>query len=279
MMTYRSCSLVLLGYWLHQAAFSADGFQPAVCNSKSIRISPPTKEQHIHINENARCMCPLDMTTSTDGDAVYDDTLITKASKKLDWEKSEAKSQKPILNLSLRDVSPEESTADAVDDEDIAGWNSGQRWEITMKNLSELGVFANDEETSIQALLKNCPQLFRLDPTAIQGTAQWVIDEFGLAYLQNAVLRDGNSILLSFRKDDAAYGLQFMSLMMMTDAKMACAASSAFLLEAIRGGIQERTVSAALGAASNATSQAGKSVASETMESFRKLRDANRHKK
>lgn len=275
MTTYRFWYLVMLAHLLHLAAFSADGFQPAVCNYK------PTKEQHRHKSGNRRDLCPLSLKRNTNSDVVYDDPLIAEASKKLDWEKSEAKSQKPILNLSLRDVSPEESTADMEDDEDIEEWNSGQRWEITVKHLSELGVFANDGETSTcsQALLKNCPQLFRLDPTAIQETAQWAIGEFGLAYLQNAVLRDGNSILLSFRKDDAVYGLQFMSLMMMTDAKMACAASSAFLLEAIRGGIQERTVSAALGAASNATSQAGKSIASETMESFRQLRDANRHKK
>lgn len=226
----------------------------------------------------------MSVSASTDDcDVVYDDDLIANASKKLDWEKSEAKSQQPILNLSLRDASPEESMTNTDDDEDndVLEWNCGQRWAITVEKLSEIGVFASDKDPleSRRTLLKNCPQLFRLDPSEIQETAKWVIDEFGLAYLRIAVLRDGNSILLSFKKEDAAYGLEFMSMMMMTDAKMACAASSAFFLEAIRGGIQERTVSAALGAASSATSQASKSIASDTMESFRQLRDANRHKK
>ncbi len=279
MLVFQFCSLLLLVYCFHQAAFSVDGFQQ-VCETR--RISPP-KVQHLHqTGANKRAFCELYSTASTDDrDTVYDDDLITKASKKLDWEKSEAKSQLPILNLSLRDTSPEESNTDDDELNGVLEWNCGQRWAITVEHLSELGVFGKDEDPleSSRVLLENCPQLFRMDPSDIQKTAEWVIGEFGLAYLRIAVLRDGNSILLSFRKEDAAYGLEFMSMMMMTDAKMACAASSAFLLEAIRGGIQERSVSAALGAASSATSQASRSIASDTMESFRQLRDANRHKK
>ena len=224
----------------------------------------------------------MSATANVKDDGFYDDNLITMASEKLDWEKSDERNQKPVLNLSLRDTSPEERRINKDDDDDVLQWNRGQRWTITVDHLSDLGVFANDEGStnkSSRALLKNCPQLFRLDPSAIRETAQWTIREFGIVYLQAAVLRDGNSILLSFRKDDASYGLEFMSVMMMTDAKTACAASSAFLLEAIRGGIQERAVSAALGAAGSATSKASQSIASDTMESFRKLRDANRHKK
>jgi len=130
----------------------------------------------------------------------------------------------------------------------------------------------------LAVLLKHCPQLFRLEPTAIRETARYIVSEFGADYLRNAVLRD-DAVLLSFRKDQVAYGLEFMSTMMMTDARPVCGASSAFFLQAIEGGIQERTVGAALGAASAATSKASRSIASDTMESVRKLRDVTRHKK
>ena len=245
--------------------------------------TPPTVDNRKNC-EFGRYLGHFSASIGVDGDDFYDDNLIMAASKKLDWEITEQRSQKPILNLSLRDVSPEETTNSTDDDEeDISEWNRGQRWSVSVEYLSELGLFANEGSStpteSSSVLLRNCPQLFRLDPSSIQETAQWIIDEFGLVYLQAAVLRDGNCVFLTFRKEDAAYGLQFMSLMMMTDAKTACAASSAFLLEAIRGGIQERTVSAALGAAGTATSTASRSIASDTMESFRQLRDANRNKK
>jgi len=41
----------------------------------------------------------------------FDDNLLTAASNKLPLETSEEKNQKPILNLSLRDASPEETPA------------------------------------------------------------------------------------------------------------------------------------------------------------------------
>ena len=272
--------IILLCYYFHPVLFLAHGFQPI----RTVARAPPRVDSQHENGEHRTYLGHFSASTSVDGGICYDDNLINAASKKLDWEITEERSQKPILNLSLRDVSPEETTNNTDDDDDLLEWNRGQRWSISVKYLSELGVFANngpssapDESDSV--LLKNCPQLFRLDPSIIQGTAQWIISEFGLRYLQAAVIRDGNSILLSFQKEDAAYGLEFMSVMMMTDAKTACAASSAFLLEAIRGGIQERAVSAALGAAGNATSKASKSIASDTMESFRQLRDANRNKK
>lgn len=270
------CSILLL-FCCSFRAPSAFGFQS---RNRSGALSPAKSHQD-RIIEHRRGLCHFSATTSSEDAIIYGDTFIAKAAEKLDWEKSELKSQKPILNLSLRDASPEETEIDTDDDDDVLEWNQGQRWAITVDHLSNLGLFSNDEGSinSSQVLLENCPQLFRLDPSSIQETAEWIIKEFGLAYLQAAALRDGNSILLSFRKADASYGLEFMSVMMMMDAKMACGASSAFFLEAIRGGIQERAVSAALGAAGSATSQASRSIASDTMESFRQLRDANRHKK
>jgi hypothetical protein len=270
-------SIGLLCFYFSPALICVYGFQP-ICRTRTV---PPLTDHPDHTGENGRdLVCHFSAATSVGGDGSYDDNLVAAASKKLDWELSEEKKQKPILDLSLRDVSPDETKADGDGDGDVLEWNRGQRWTVTVEYLSELGVFANEGSSpASEEIVSVCPQLFRLDPSAIQETARWIIDEFGLAYLQAATLRDNNPILLSFRKDDAAYGLEFMSLMMMTDAKPACGLSSALLLEAIRGGIQERAVSAALGAAGNAASQATRSIASDTMESFRKLRDANRNKK
>mmetsp|Transcript_3757 Transcript_3757/g.9846 ORF Transcript_3757/g.9846 Transcript_3757/m.9846 type:complete len:288 (+) Transcript_3757:46-909(+) len=277
--------ILLLYYNSFSATYSVSAFEPT-CRKRAALAEHSSNRS----GESGRPVSFLPAVNSDDGGYFYDDNLITAASKKLDWEVSEQRSQKPILNLSLRDASPEELYISVDDDDDASKWNQGHRWNITVEYLSELGVFDTEDissatETSplptisTRSLVEKCPQLFRLDPATIQETAQWIVDEFGISFLRAAIIRDNNPILLSFRKEDAAYGLEFMSTMMMTDAKPACAASSAFLMEAIRGGIQERAVSAALGAASSATSKASRSIASDTMESFRQLRDANRHKK
>ena len=278
----RLVFVLLLYHHPFPAQFSACAFEPK-CR-KRIAL-----EYRDDCGKSARDVRSLSAVASDDSGDLYDSSLIAAASKKLEWEISEQRNQKPVLNLSLRDASPEDIETSA-DDDDQSQWNQGHRWKVTVEYLSELGVLDSGEPSSAtqnsqspsistRTLLEECPQLFRLDPSAIRETAQWIVDEFGISFLRAAIIRENNPVLLSFRKEDAAYGLEFMSTMMMTDAKPACAASSAFLLEAIRGGIQERTISAALGAASSATSQASRSIASDTMESFRQLRDANRHKK
>eukprot|EP00536_Pseudo-nitzschia_multiseries_P018929 jgi/Psemu1/58064/gm1.58064_g len=240
---------------------------------------------HVHVHRAAP-------DGSGDGESA-DAHLAAEASKKLPWELSDEKQQKPVLNLSLRDASPEDLPSESEDDVAANKWNKGQRWEATIGFLEEMGIVADDDDDDettpdtpwlsparkSSALLRDCPQLFRLEPSEIRKTGEWIAETFGTGYLSNAVLRDRNAVLLSFRRDDAEYGLEFMSLMMMTDAKPACLASSAFLVTAIEGGIQERAVGAALGLAAEATSRASKSIASDTMESFRQLRDAKRHKK
>lgn len=131
---------------------------------------------------------------------------------------------------------------------------------------------SNNEE-----ILQHCPQLLRLDPIMVTETAEWVINNFDVEYLESEWK------LLSYPVDDAAYGLDFMATMMMMtgnpDAvRTLCSQSTAMLLQGIEGGIQERAVQSALGAASEATSKASKSIASDTMESFRQLRSSRRNK-
>mmetsp|Transcript_23855 Transcript_23855/g.44332 ORF Transcript_23855/g.44332 Transcript_23855/m.44332 type:complete len:131 (+) Transcript_23855:451-843(+) len=120
--------------------------------------------------------------------------------------------------------------------------------------------------------LEACPQIFRFLPSMVTETAQFLISEFGVEYLES------KPQLLGFKQSDVSYGLEFMSTMMMTDAKSLCAKSTNLLLQAIQGGIQEKAVQNALSTASDATSKASKSIASDTMESYRQLRANNRNK-
>jgi len=228
-------------------------------------------------NNNSNNAVPL-LFSSFFSDGIYNEKFIIAASKKLGWEINEETSQKPLLVLSSRDNSPEDYPVDDDVIKDTSDWDQSQRWKVTVENLSNLGVQNITSTRQESHILENCPQLFRLETAIVQETAKWIIDEFGIQYLQTSVLID-NPIILSYKKEDFIYGLKFMSTMMMMDAKPACIASSTLLLQATQGGIQERLVSAALGAASVATSKATKSIASDTMESLRKLRSTNRNKR
>jgi hypothetical protein len=253
------------------------------------RDSLISNRNHNHNNDNynnAYHRCLLFSSFINDGN-YNDEEFIIAATQKLTWEINEKTNQKPLLDLSLRDTSPEEydSSDELLTTEATSDWDQGQQWKITLNFLSELidSVDENDitpPPSIIQEskILENCPQLFRLEPIIIEETAQCIIDEFGIQYLQSSVLND-NPIILSYKADDVVYGLQFMTTMMMTDSKPACAASSSLLLLAINGGIQERAVSTALGAAADATSKANKSIASDTMQSLRQIRTTNRNKK
>jgi len=221
--------------------------------------------------------CPH-LFSSFFSDGIYNEKFIIAASTKLTWEINEETNQKPLLVLSSRDDSPEDYPVDDGVIEDTSDWDQGQRWKVTVENLHNLGIQNITSTIQESHILENCPQLFRLETALVQETAKWIIDEFGVRYLQTSVLID-NPIILSYKKEDCIYGLQFMSTMMMTDAKPACIVSSTLFLQATQGGIQERSVSAALGEASVATSTATKSIASDTMESLRKLRATNRNKK
>lgn len=225
---------------------------------------------------------------SSSGDNIDDDgTLKIAASKRLGWEIDDEISQKPILDLSMRNEEINNGGHSKKIEDDTSDWDRGQRWKITLEILSNLclqnstGDIATATSTATiqeKSILKICPQLFRLEPSSIQKTAQWIIDEFGIEYLKTSVLIH-NPVILSYKQDDAVYGLEFMSMMMMMDAKTACAASPALLLQGINGGIQERLVGNALGAASNATSKAAKSIASDNMASLRQLQRTSRFKR
>jgi hypothetical protein len=183
---------------------------------------------------------------------------IEAASVKLLWERMQESSSQPVLNLSSRNASTEESKTDMSDGRE--SWSQGQRWKRTREGLNLLDIEVD------YSFLQRCPQLLRLDPLMVLETAEWIVNEFGIDYLKS------EPRLLSFCVKYVEYGLEFMSIMMMTDAKPACRASTDFFLTAIEGGIHEQAVMVALGAAGDATSKASQTIAGDTMTSIQSLR-------
>ena len=186
---------------------------------------------------------------------------IEAASEKLTWETIEFSNNRPVLNLSSREASPEVVVSKNVESND---WNRGQRWEITKKGLTGMGI----ENT--ESFLIKCPQLLRLQPSMVLETAEWIVKEFDLTYLVS------EPRLLGFRSTDVAYGLEFMSTMMMTNAKPVCATAPDLLLNGIECGIQEQAVKIALGSAADATSKASQTIAGDAMASLKKLKKQQR---
>lgn len=198
-------------------------------------------------------------STSSDGNEYN----VQAASVKLAWEQLEESSSRPILDLSSRDASPENVDAISSQQEE---WAMGQKWQETKKALKELGISIENETR----FLNQCPQLLRLDTAMILETAEWISQEFGSDYFAN---QPTSPKLLIYRLADVQYGIEFMSMMMMNDAKPFCRGSADFFQTAIDGGIQEQSVSKALGAASAATYQANQKVAGDAMSSLKSLKN------
>ena len=188
---------------------------------------------------------------------------IEAASVKLSWENADESSQKPILDLSSRDLSPEDAAAAKREEEDTSDWDQGQRWKKTQEKLSDLGFSETDTD-----FLKKCPQLLRLETGTVIPTAEWIVNEFGIEYGQS------EPKFLCYPVDDVTYGLDLMSTMMMTpDARPSCLAMPALFLSMIEEGIRERAVKEALGMASDATYRASQNVAGNAMASLKQLKN------
>lgn len=174
----------------------------------------------------------------------------------LTWEGLEASASQPVLNLSGRDDSPE----DAGKAQETSNWDQGQLWAETQQGLKDRGIAHPDD------CLEKCPQLLRLAPTMVLESADLVLEQYGLAYLKS------ERRLLAYKSEQIIYGLEFMSTMMMMDATVACKASPALLLSGIEGGIQEKAVQSALGAAGAATSQANQRIVGDAMAALQSLK-------
>ncbi|CAJ1951872.1 unnamed protein product [Cylindrotheca closterium] len=253
------CTLSILSNAFHfsQACF----VQAFVCNS-------PINKQHHPSSQVRNFFGILANSNNANENSGYD---IEAASVKLVWEKLQESSSRPVLDLSSRDASPDDSattgTATSSDDASNEEWASGKQWQATKEALIELGISIDDETI----FLKQCPQLLRLDTGMILETAEWIIQEFGGA--DYFAKQPSSPKLLSYCLVDVQYGIEFMSTMMMNDAKPFCKGSSDFFQTAINGGIQERSISNALGAAGSATYQANQKVAGDTMSSLQSLKN------
>jgi hypothetical protein len=172
---------------------------------------------------------------------------VEAASATLLWETLQETKSRPLLNLSSGEASPKDDREVSID---TSEWDQGQRWRVTEKGLKEIGI-------STESLLDKCPQLLRLDPTMVLESAEWLIQEFSVGYIQT------EPRFLSFPQHAISYGLEFMSLMMMMPAKSAVMAAPQLLHAGIEGGLQERAVENALGAAGDATNNANQKIAGD----------------
>jgi hypothetical protein len=183
---------------------------------------------------------------------------IEAASTKLLWEVLEERHAQPVLNLSQREVSPE--TDDAI--VETSDWDQGQRWSETTEGLQAL-------EISPHLLLDQCPQLYRLESSQVLETAAWLIQEgFGATYVIS------EPRVLSYKCCDAEYGLEFLQQMLMSTS-FAPAFLAPLLLSGIEGGLQERAIQEALGAAGDATYNANQRIAGDaaaTLKAFKQKR-------
>ena len=216
-------------------------------------------------------------STSSSSLPLYDQSLIDLASIKLDWEIIKDKNERPTLNLSSRDQSPEDvqnienSSCVVLDSSD---WDDGQQWKKTIKGLKELGIFDESDDDKTVETLTACPQLLRLDTEMILETAKWLLDN---GFKSEYILSEPR--LLSYPPKEVEYGIEFMSIMMMTPkelTKTTILASSQLFIAGIDGGIQEQSVKFALGKASDATRDANQRIAGDMMSSLNQLKNANR---
>ena len=198
-----------------------------------------------------------------------DASLYQRASTRLTWETLEEWSARPILNLSARDDSPEGIREKEMNFSSLPTDVWDRHWkDETLPGLEDIGVLVNESY-----FLERCPHLLRLEPALVLETASWLAEKFGARYVSS------EPRLLGFRQADVAYGVEFLSTMMMIpDATPACSASPALFLTGIEGGIQEQAVQRALGAAGSASAAATQKIAGDAIQTWNQLRQRKREK-
>lgn len=191
-------------------------------------------------------------------------TLIQAAKTKLLWETLQERQDRPVLDLSARDVSPEQEEQNESDDR----WKDGHFWSETKRGLLEI-VDQQHGEDAFSLMLESTPQLMRLEPSMVLETARVLQQTYGINVMDEPRL-------LTFKLCHVEYGIEFLSTMMALDldsTKRACSASPQLLLGGIEGGLQELAVKQALNAAADATSKANQKVAGDAMKSLKNLKE------
>jgi len=212
--------------------------------------------------------------------------LLERARAPLDYEVRYAREKKPVLNLSARKsdaLSLAEGFEGKGDDSSIenpdlvadCSWESGELWQETKLRLVSMGIVVNDEK-----ILTRAPQLLRLPTDQITGAASFLLT---YPYGTNSTrLIDADASLLTYLADDLQYGVEeYLPNMMflgnqtsasaMIQTQMALAPSMALQLVrmGVEGGIEERSVSRALGSAGAASGKAVEGVVGEAGRSYR----------
>ena len=165
---------------------------------------------------------------------------------------------RPVLDLST-DLEELLENGKQMLDMETADWDQGQMWSETRKGLLALGISSPDE------FLLKCPQLYRLDSSQVLETSKWFIERegFGAAYLVQ------EPRVLSYKRADVDYGLEFLQLMTMSTS---LALLVPLLPSGIEGGLQERAVKDALGSAAEATSNANQRIAGDIVATMKALK-------
>jgi hypothetical protein len=188
--------------------------------------------------------------------SLYHAVDMDAVSAKLSWEVIDERMSRPILDLSSNRDELQNNQLLPID---TSAWDQGQRWSETKEGLHALDLSSADQ------LLKKCPQLYRLESTQILETARWIIQKegFGLPY----VMKEPR--VLSYKCNDVDYGLEFLKQMTMSNS---LALLVPLLISGIEGGLQERAVQEALGAAADATYNANQRIAGDAAATLKALK-------
>jgi hypothetical protein len=189
--------------------------------------------------------------------SLYHAVDMDAVSVKLTWEVIAERMSRPVLDLSSnRD---ELRNNQSLPTADTSAWDQGQRWSETKEGLHALDLSPADP------FLNKCPQLYRLESTQILETARWIIQKegFGLPY----VMKEPR--VLSYKCYDVDYGLEFLKQMTMSNSLTLLVP---LLISGIEGGLQERAVQEALGAAADATYNANQRIAGDAAATLKALK-------
>jgi hypothetical protein len=208
--------------------------------------------------------------------------LLDRARLPLGWESRNAHDSKPILNLSVQRFDGLSSINAEQPDNEFGGmcdgdWICGKLWRTTEHQLTEMGILVHDEASSkltSRYVLNVAPQLLRLPTAQILEAASFL-----LSYPcgpNSTSLIEADPSLLTYVADDLRYGLEEYLPNMMFQGNNTLARhkiqtqltlSPNFALRVIRmgveGGLEERSLSRALGNAGKASCKAVEGVVGE----------------
>ena len=190
---------------------------------------------------------------------------------KLSWELLKEQESKPVLNLSIRDASPEdeEETNKIIDEDD---WMNGSRWKATKEQLQQMNIISQEKNVDNESynidelFLTAAPQLYRLKTNEIMETVSVILNICTEDESKARELIKMEPKLLTYPSIDVEYGMEFLQTMFMLQSSLPQSMiTPELMVSGIEGGIQERHVSRMLGDAASATSGANQRIAADAV--------------